>query len=130
MTSPDRPARTTPFRVLVVEDEMLVAILLGQMLHDLGHQVVATAAHLDEAFEMAQQVVVDFAILDVNLDGKEIFPVADALAARNIPFAFSTGHGQERLREPYRLRPLLQKPFQEPDLQKIISQVFSSKSAR
>lgn len=121
------PDRRAVLRVLVVEDEMLVAIMLEDMLAELGHALAGTAAGLDQALEMAQREVFDLAILDVNLNGKEIYPVAELLAARGIPFAFSTGYGQRSLREPYRDRPTLQKPFQRNDLEKVISEICPSK---
>jgi CheY-like chemotaxis protein len=122
---PERPA----LRVLVVEDEMLVALMLEGMLAELGHQLVGTAAGLDQALAMAQRETLDFAVLDVNLDGKDIHPVAEVLAARGIAFAFCTGYGQLRLPEPHRSRPTLQKPFQRRDLEKILSQILTPEQA-
>jgi CheY-like chemotaxis protein len=112
-------------RVLVVEDEMLVALMLEGIIAELRHELVGTAAGFDQALAMAQRDTFDFAVLDVNLDGKEVYPVAEVLAARGIPFAFATGYGQRSLPEPYRSRPTLQKPFQRRDLEKIVSQIFS-----
>lgn len=103
---------------------MLVAVMLEGMLADLGHEVVGTASSADQAIEMARREPLDFAILDVNLDGQEVYPVAEALAARGIPFAFATGYGRQRLPEPHRARPILRKPFQQPDLERIVTQIF------
>lgn len=120
------PDQRTPLRVFVAEDEMLVAVMLEGMIADLGHELVGTAAGFDQALTMAQRERFDFAILDVNLDGKEIYPVAEVLATRGIPFAFCTGYGPQRLPEPHRGRPVLQKPLQRRDLEKILSQIFAS----
>jgi CheY-like chemotaxis protein len=108
-----------------VEDENLVALLLEDMLAELGHTVVGPIARLKKGLEMAQSETVDLAILDVNLDGEQTYPIADALAARGIPFAFSTGYGKESLGVPYRSRPTLQKPFQQPDLERVLAEVFA-----
>jgi DNA-binding response OmpR family regulator len=99
-------------RVLVVEDEYLIRMLVEDMLADLGYAVAASVGTIAEASELA--VTGDFraAILDVNLDGKEIFPVADILNERGLPFVFVTGYGERRLPERFRDRPALQKPFQ------------------
>jgi CheY-like chemotaxis protein len=113
------------FRILLVEDENLVALLLEGMLAELGHTVVGPFARLKKGLEMAQSETVDLAILDVNLDGEKTYPIADALAARGIPFAFSTGYGKESLGAPYRNRPTLQKPFQQPDLERLLAEVFA-----
>jgi CheY-like chemotaxis protein len=113
--------RTSGLRVLVVEDEMMVVLLLEEMLADLGHTVVGPVAHLGAALEMAEHDALDVAILDGNLDGQESYPVAAALAARDIPFIFSTGYSRERLRDPYCHGTILQKPFQERELQKALA---------
>jgi CheY-like chemotaxis protein len=112
-------------RILVVEDEMLVAMLLEDMIAALGHAVVGPFARIDEAMEAARHAAVDAAILDVNLDGRESYPVAEALAARDVPFAFATGYGSQGLRDPWRGRPTLQKPFRQRDLDMIVSTLLS-----
>ena len=103
-------------RVLVVEDEALVAMLIEDSLTDLGCEVVALVAGLDEALEVAGREPLDAAVLDVNLAGREVYPAADRLAARGIPFVFATGYGPQGVREAYRDRPALQKPFEPRDL--------------
>ena len=114
-------------RVLVVEDEIIVALLLEDMLSDFGHQIVGPVAHLNKAVEMAQQEALDVAILDVNINGKEVYPVAEALAARGIPFIFATGYGKEGLRAQYSDRPSLQKPFRRHRLQELFAAVCGAK---
>jgi len=107
-------------RVLVVEDEMLVSMLVEDMLSDLGCSVVGPAAELDQAMDLAKTADIDLALLDVNLGGKPIFPVADALKARGVPFAFASGYGEAGLSEEHRGAAVLQKPFREADLAKAL----------
>ena len=92
-------------RLLVVEDEYLIRMLLEDMLADLGYEVAAAVGTLAEASDVAANGDFDAAILDVNLDGQEIYPVADILANRGLPFVFVTGYGERSLREPYRRAP-------------------------
>jgi len=103
-------------RILVVEDEMIVAGLLADMLTDLGFKVVGPAARVDEALAMIDAHAIDVALLDVNLNGQLSYPVADALVAHGVPFVFSTGYGKDRLLAGYRSFPVLQKPFHELEL--------------
>ncbi len=119
--------RESGLRVLVVEDEATVALLLEEMLAELGYQVVGPVGRLGKAVEIASKAPIDAAILDINVDGKEVYPVADALAARHIPFAFVSGYGKEGLRASYRASPTLGKPFRREDLQKVLEQVGWSK---
>jgi CheY-like chemotaxis protein len=98
-------------RALVVEDEVLVGMLIEEMLQELGYELAALATHLDEALSLARTASFDFALLDINLNGKESFPVADAIRARGLPFLFATGYGSRILDAPYVDAPILQKPF-------------------
>ena len=104
-------------KILVVEDEAAISLLIEDMLLDFGCEVVGPAARLAAALEMAQDASVDLAILDVNVAGESVYPVAEALAGRGIPFVFSTGYGGAGIEDPYRNRPVLQKPFAQRDLQ-------------
>lgn len=110
-------------RVLIVEDEMTIAFMVEDMLTDLGHDVVEVAMRLPEALEAARGVDIDFAILDVNLDGLRSFPVADILAERAIPFAFATGYGAAGIDEAYRGTPVLAKPFMLDDLRRLVARI-------
>lgn len=103
--------------VLVVEDEALVAIDLAQMLGRNGAQVVGPAGTLTDALFALEQRALDAAVLDVNLQGEFVTPVADLLARRNVPFVFATGYERAQAL-PARLsgRPLLRKPYSEPEL--------------
>jgi DNA-binding NtrC family response regulator len=99
-------------RVLVVEDDSLICLLLEDMLLDLGCQVVGTAGHIKRAIELAQcEENVDVAILDVNLGGRQVFPAADILAKRGVPFLFATGMGADALPAEWLGHCSLQKPM-------------------
>ena len=101
-------------RVLVVEDESLVAMLLETILEDMGCVPVGPAATVEEGLQMASEGdPVDAALLDVNVAGKQVFPIAEALKARGVPFIFSTGYGEGGLPDEWRGQPTLQKPFTE-----------------
>src|SRR5262245_61102921 len=116
--SPDAaPSR----RVLVVEDEMLIGMLLKDMLVDMGYVVVGVVPRVNEALAAVQRETFDFAILDVHLNGQAVFPVAEALSERGIPFVFATGYGERGLPDQYRSRPILQKPFAKEDLERTLA---------
>ncbi len=115
-------------RILVVEDELMIRMLLEDMLGELGYTVTAEAARLDEALEAAKTADFDLAILDVNLDGQPVLPVADALVARGMPFVFATGYGERGLPESYRDRPMLKKPFQMDGLKRMLQNALASKN--
>src|SRR3954463_2340971 len=112
--------RLNGLRVLVVEDEAAISMLLEDMLMDFGCAIVGPAARLNVAVEMAQSDNFDVAILDVNLAGESIYPVADALAEQKRPFVFSTGYGGAGIKDPYRDRPVVQKPFSQQELRRTI----------
>ncbi|MDO8878093.1 MAG: response regulator [Pseudolabrys sp.] len=117
---------TTPARILVVEDEYLIRMLLEDMLADLGHTVAAAVGTIAEAEQLAATGDFDCAVLDVNLDGLEIFPVADILMKRGKPFVFVTGYGEGSLPEAYRDRPALQKPFQAERLEQTLNGLLAT----
>jgi len=109
-------SRLSGRKVLVVEDEMIVAWLLEDMLVDLGCTIVGPATSVNQALAMIDAEAFDAAVLDVNLDGQMSYPVADALTARGMPFVFSTGYDKDTLRDGYRTFPVLQKPFHRSEL--------------
>jgi CheY-like chemotaxis protein len=117
-------APTAALRILVVEDELMIRMLLEDMLGELGHTIAVAAARIDEALEAAKTAEFDLAILDVNLNGEPISPVADALVARGVPFVFATGYGEHGLPAPYRDRPTLKKPFQLEGLEQMLLSVI------
>ncbi|WP_340644275.1 response regulator [Phenylobacterium sp.] len=119
MSAPDLAG----LRVLVVEDEMMVSMLIEDMLTDLGCIVVGPAARLDEAMALTESEEIDCAVLDVNLGGQPIFPLADVLRSKGAPFAFATGYGDAGLRDVDKGSPVLQKPFREADLARILGEL-------
>lgn len=104
-------------RVLVVEDEAAISLLLEDMLLDFGCEVIGPAARLSTALDVVENQNVDLAILDVNVAGEPIYPVAESLVRKGVPFVFSTGYGSAGIKDAYRDRPVLQKPFAQHDLQ-------------
>ncbi len=125
MTAP-RPPRGSVF---LVEDEVMIRMMVADMLEELGYRVVAEAGDIAEALKLAQSADFDLAILDVNVNGKVISPVADVLAARDRPFIFATGYGSSGLPAEYRDRPALQKPFQIETLGRVIEQAVNRTAA-
>ena len=111
-------------KLLVVEDDALIRMLLADMLGEIGYTVAAEAASIDEALEARRKTDFDLAILDANLEGRSVSPVADALVARDIGFVFVTGsdHGLYA----YRDRPTLKKPFQIDALKRCCKSALSS----
>jgi CheY-like chemotaxis protein len=116
-------------RVLLVEDETIVAWLLEDMLADLGCAVVGPAASVGQALAMIDTEAIDVAMLDVNLNGQMSYPVADALDARGVPFVFSTGYQKDRLLERYRTVPALQKPFRLSELKDMLARLLTAKES-
>lgn len=97
--------------VLLVEDEMCLAMMLEDVLAGAGYEVLCVS-NLDAAEEIARKEPVDVAILDVNLGrGRHVYPLADELDARGIRFMFTTAYDRSTLPERFRDRPLLQKPY-------------------
>jgi DNA-binding NtrC family response regulator len=113
-------------RLMIVEDEYLIRLLLEDMVVELGCEVGAVAANLTEGKAAAQKAEVDLAILDVNIDGEQVFPVAEILKSRGIPFIFITGYGTRGLPENYRQTPTLQKPFQMEDLKATLTRTLGN----
>jgi CheY-like chemotaxis protein len=120
----------TGLRILVVEDELMISMLVEDMLAELGHEVVGTAASIEEASRLARSGDFDGALLDVNLNGYTVDAVADALVGRNIPFVFTTGYGQQGVPEAYRDRPMLQKPYQIEQLSRALARALSQRDCR
>lgn len=98
-------------RILVVEDESLIAMLLDDMLAALDCVTVGPAPTLRKGIELAESQSLDGALLDVNLGREPVYPLADLLAARNVPIVFTTGYGVEGVIDRYRAYPTLSKPF-------------------
>jgi CheY-like chemotaxis protein len=114
-------------KLLVVEDDVLVRMLLADMVGELGYALAAEAASIDEALEATRKTDFDLAILDVDLNGRSVSPVADALVARDIGFVFVTGYDDHGLFA-YRDRPTLKKPFQIDGLKGMLQGALDSGS--
>ena len=104
---------------------MMVLMMIEDMLADLGCESVTAAATVDQALALIEAQVFDAAMLDMNLNGNKSRRVADALAAHGVPFVFSTGYSGNDMREGYRDRPLLKKPFQYHELVRILTRLLS-----
>ena len=115
--------------VFLVEDEVMIRMMVADMLEELGYSVAAEAGEIGEALKLAQSTDFDLAILDVNVNGKVITPVAELIKARGRPFIFATGYGSSGLPEQYRDRPALQKPFQLETLAQLIDSTMKSAAA-
>jgi len=117
---------TSKPRILVVEDEIIVALFMEDILKEFGYEVADVVGHLDDA--MACSADFDIAVLDVHLNGHSVFDFADILAARGVPFVFATGYGERSVPDRHRSRPVLQKPFQPEDLKRVLEQVAQTGS--
>lgn len=118
MTAAGRP------RVLVVEDEVLVGMLVEDMLRELDCEVAALSCTLADALDKARTLGFDVAVLDINLNGQPSFPVAEAVRARGLPLLFATGYGRKILGPAWPEAPVLQKPFGRDELRRALAQVL------
>ncbi|MGO9418782.1 response regulator [Roseiarcus sp.] len=108
-------------KILIVEDEFVVADSLAMYLESLGAAIVGPASSVAAAVDLIRAADrLDVAILDVNLQGQHAFPVADALIARGVPFVFVTGYGPDSIPKRYGRVPRLTKPFQADELVKLL----------
>lgn len=115
-TEGDR-ARLTGTRVFVLEDESLVLFNIEDILTDLGCAIVGPAMRLEQADELFEQAAAaDLAILDVNIAGRPVFPLAERLRERGTPLIFATGYGRAGLPEEWQNAPVLQKPYTMDDV--------------
>jgi DNA-binding response OmpR family regulator len=102
---------------LIVEDEMMIAMMEEDFLADLGWEVVGVAGSLDRALVMARDADIDAVLLDLNLNGQNTFAAADILSERSIPFVFATGYGSDGVADRFRRVPTLTKPFHRDELE-------------
>ena len=124
-TSPSLAGR----RILLVEDEMLVSMLIEDVVKELGCEVVGPAADRDKAMSLAETEDVDVALLDVNLGGEPVYPVADLLKTRGVPFAFISGYGQHAASARYGDVPTLAKPFRLTTVEDTIAELIRTRQA-
>jgi CheY-like chemotaxis protein len=112
-------------RILLVEDEMLVALLVEDTLTDHGCVVVGPASSVPEALQLATTQTFDAAVMDVNVGGEKAYPVAEALDARGIPFLFVSGYGQSAVPEDRPGWRVCAKPFRGEDMVRMLKiQIF------
>lgn len=121
---------SSPPRVLLLEDEAAVSLLIEDMLEDLGCVAAACVARADTALRALDAQDFDVAILDVNIGGQTSFEVARALRRRGVPFIFATGYGETGLPDEYRDAPVLQKPFALEDLEAALARVLNTGDGR
>jgi CheY-like chemotaxis protein len=112
-------------RVLVIEDDSMVSMLLEELLSSIGCKVVGTAFRFDEAVQKAKSAAFDLAILDVNLNGRHTVPIAEELARCGIRFVFATGCAPPDLPDVLQKVPVLQKPFNQEDLKRVLRTALS-----
>jgi CheY-like chemotaxis protein len=114
-------------RVLLVEDESMVAMLAEDMLLDLGCDVVV-AMRLDRAVALARTERFDLAVLDVNLGDARSYPIADVLFENGTPFLFATGYGRNGLDAAYQAVPVVQKPYQAAQMEHLLTHLLTSET--
>ena len=112
--------RTATPRILVVEDEMTVAMLIEDMVYELSFEIAGVVPRLEDAMRLADSEDFDVAMLDVHLNGKTVFPFAAELEARDIPFLFATAYGARGIPEEFRGHLVLQKPFGPVELRRAL----------
>ena len=117
------PCRWAGKRALIVEDEAILRLHLGDMLEDLGCIVLDLATTLPAATALATTSEAEFAVLDVNLNGQLVFPAADQLHARGIPFLFCTGYGADIVPSRFATVPTIRKPFEELELRRAVNKI-------
>lgn len=116
-------------RVLVIEDEAMVSMFIEDTLADIGCEVAGVASRFDEAVDKVAALAFDVAILDVNLNGRQTFPIAEALGRRGIAFLFATGYGTASLPPSFQNAPVIQKPFQQRDLERVLREALDRRAS-
>jgi CheY-like chemotaxis protein len=111
-------------RILVVDDEPLISAMTEDWLSELGHVVVGPAYNLSAALKLAETDL-DAAIVDVALGKETSYPLADALTARGIPFALTTGYGPEGIEQRYRTRSTLGKPYEFAAFRRVLDELLA-----
>jgi DNA-binding response OmpR family regulator len=117
------PTGERKYRILVVEDEAMISMLLEDMVLDCGGEVVGPIAKFDDALALAHEAEFGAAVLDLNLSGTLSYPIAEVIRSRGIPVIFATGYGPDGLLDRFRDCPTLQKPFSQSDFAQVIASV-------
>ena len=120
------PAERSGAAILLVEDEGLVRMALEEQLAALGHPLAAKAPNLEMGLRLAREAEYELAILDVNLNGRPAFPIADVVTARGKALVFMTGYGARGLTGDYKNSIVLQKPFKQRQLMDAIASALES----
>jgi CheY-like chemotaxis protein len=113
-------------RILIVEDESMIAMMVEGFLEESGWEVAGWAGGTERALAMARDAEIDAALLDVNLNGQDTFAVADILSERRIPFIFATGYGADGVAKRFRGVPTLTKPFQRNELDRALEAAMAT----
>ena len=124
MNDSEQTPQMEGLRVLVVEDEALVALQLEDLLTEQGCIVVGPASRVRQALKLLNDHPVDAAVLDLNIAGELVYPVADELTNRGLPYIFATGYGTSGLTEPYRGQRVVEKPFARRELLQAMIDTF------
>jgi CheY-like chemotaxis protein len=112
-------------RILVVEDETLISMMIESMLEDLGCESVTAAATVDKALSLINGQVFDAAMVDMNMNGNTSHSVAEALVAHGVPFIYCSGNNSQKARDVLHPRPILKKPFRDEELAKILTDLLN-----
>ena len=116
-------------RILVIEDELLLALCVGQTLEEQGCKVIGPATSVRQGLNLVEKTTVNGAILDINLNGEFVYPVAKALMDRNIPFLFTTGYASLDVPSSFRSVPRLDKPVEPGLFIQVLKRIMYQESA-
>jgi CheY-like chemotaxis protein len=116
-------------KILVVEDEIIVLMMLEGLLEDMGCEAIVSASTNESAIALVQSQKFDAAMLDMNLNGRSSSDVADALALRGVPFVYATGNSTHDNRDGFSNRPMLRKPFGDAEFSRVILSLLFDKAA-
>jgi DNA-binding response OmpR family regulator len=118
------PTSERKHRILVVEDEAMISMLLEDMVLDCGGEIVGPVARFDDALALAGKAEFGVAVLDLNLNGTLSYPIAEVIRERGIPVIFATGYGADGVLDRFRDCPTLQKPFSQQDFAEAVAAVY------
>lgn len=121
-----QPMPLSGLRLLIVEDSMLVAMSLEDYMRSMDCREVFKAARIGEAERVVRNHTLDGALLDINLSGEAVYPLADELDRLNVPYIFMTGYGVDSIAEGYRRRPVLTKPYDPDEMIDLIKATFAT----
>ena len=123
------PTSERKHRILVVEDEAMISMLLEDMVLECGGELVGPVARFDDALALAHQAEFGVAVLDLNLNGTLSYPIAEVIRERGIPVIFATGYGADGLLDRFRDCPTLQKPFSQQDFAEAVAAACREQAA-